>query len=187
MAAVAVVAVAGSNTIVIGGGCFWCLDALFSLVNGVHDVTCGYAGGKTDNPTYEAVCSGSTGHAEVVKITFDETVISLHEIFAIFWATHDPTTPNQQGADIGTQYRSIILYADEAQKNSAQDALAQAQQWWAQPIVTEIQPLRTFYEAEPYHQDYFLHNPNQAYCQIVINPKLAHFRSSFRKYLKTDQ
>lgn len=185
MAEEEVVVVAGStDSIVLGGGCFWCLEALYQLVNGVTHVTSGYAGGTVKNPSYEAVCTGTTGHAEVVKIDFDSSTISLAEILDIFWASHDPTTPNQQGADVGPQYRSIVLYANEEQKAVALNRLEHAQPLWGAQIVTEIVPLDTFYEAETYHQNYFASNPDKAYCQIVINPKLAHFRQDFKKYLK---
>jgi len=174
------------ETIVLGGGCFWCLEALFQLVRGVDSVTNGYAGGSGKNPSYEAVCSGTTGHAEVVQISFDSSVISLATILEIFWGSHDPTTPNQQGADIGTQYRSVVFYNNVAQNQTILESFVEAQKLWDSPIVTEIAQLDTFYPAESYHQDYFATNPEKAYCQIVINPKLAHFRQEFKKYLKND-
>lgn len=172
------------QTIVIGGGCFWCLDSLFRLVKGVTNVTSGYAGGTVQNPTYDAVSSGTTGHAEVVQITFDPTSITLKTILELFWSTHDPTTPNKQGADEGPQYRSIVLYADEEQKVIAESCKKDMQQYWAQPIVSEINRLEVFYPAEPYHQNYFANNPNQAYCQLVINPKLATFKAQYGDLLQ---
>lgn len=174
------------ETIVLGGGCFWCLEALFQLVDGVDTVTNGYAGGTVKNPSYEAVCTGITGHAEVVQISFNSNNISLATILEIFWGSHDPTTPNQQGADIGTQYRSVVFYNNAAQNQIILESFVEAQKLWDRPIVTEIAQLDTFYPAEPYHQNYFTTNPEKAYCQIVINPKLAHFRQEFKKYLKDD-
>ena len=172
------------NSIVLGGGCFWCLDAVFSNVKGVEEVVCGYSGGSAENPTYEAVCSGTTGHAEVIKISFDPKIITLETIFEIFWGIHDPTTLNRQGPDKGTQYRSIILFSDESQKLLATSSMLEAQRYWDNKIVTEITQLEAFYKAEEYHQDYFLHNPEMAYCQIIINPKLEHFKKEFKRYLK---
>ncbi len=173
-----------NQQIVLGGGCFWCLEALYSNVRGVSKVISGYAGGQVPNPTYEQVSSGSTSHAEVVQITFDSSVISLNEILAIFFGTHNPTTLNQQGADVGSQYRSIILYKDKNQQDTAKTAIIDAQKLWDSPIITEVKKLKTFYVAEKYHQNYFALNPEKAYCQLVINPKLVHFRQNFHKYLK---
>ena len=168
----------------LGGGCFWCLEAVFENVKGVEDVISGYAGGHIDHPTYEAVCSGATGHAEVVQITYDPTIISYKDILEIFWKIHDPTTLNRQGADVGTQYRSVIFYHDEKQKEIAQKSKAEAQKNFASPIVTQILPLQKFWKAEDYHQDYFKNNPNQGYCQIVVAPKVEKFQKTFKKWVK---
>ncbi len=156
----------------LGGGCFWCLEAVFERLPGVKAVTSGYAGGHTENPTYEQVCSHTTGHAEVVQIEFDPKEISYEELLDWFWEAHDPTTMNRQGADVGSQYRSIILYATEGQKIAAEKSKADAQQRFSQPIVTEIVPLTRFYAAEAYHQDFYRNNPKHGYCQVVIRPKL---------------
>ena len=175
---------AHTESIVLGGGCFWCLDASYRLIDGVERVESGYAGGHVKNPTYDQVCTGSTGHAEVVKVTYDPKVITLKDIFEIFWALHDPTTPNRQGNDSGPQYRSIILYANEAQKKVAEASKAAAAGVWNDPIITEIEPLETFYMAEQEHQDYFAHHPESAYCQVIINPKLAKLRKKFAARIK---
>lgn len=156
----------------LGGGCFWCTEALFETFDGVKAVTSGYAGGKKDHPTYEQVCEGDTGHAEVIQIEFDPAKISYEQLLEVFWEIHDPTTLNSQGADHGTQYRSIILYHDEAQKKAAEKSRASAAKRSKGPIVTEIVPLKIFYPAEDYHQDYFRKNPNKPYCAYVISPKL---------------
>jgi peptide-methionine (S)-S-oxide reductase len=156
----------------LGGGCFWCLEAGFERFEGIHDVVSGYAAGKTLNPTYKQVCEGTTGHAEVVQIEFDPAKISYDQILEIFWEIHDPTTLNQQGADIGTQYRSIILYHNEAQKEAAKKSMAAVKSRFRDPITTQLEPLTKFYPAEDYHQDYFRKNPNQPYCVVVISPKL---------------
>lgn len=163
-----------------GGGCFWCLEALFQMVPGVKAVTSGYAGGTKENPTYHEVCSGTTGHAEVVQIEFDPAKISYEELLAKFWEAHDPTTLNRQGADTGTQYRSIILYHNEAQKLAAEKSKAEAQKELSRPIVTQIVPLKKFYAAEAYHQDYFRNNPDQGYCQMVIRPKVEKFEKKLK-------
>lgn len=160
------------ETATLGGGCFWCLEAVFEQLPGVTDVTSGYAGGRTANPTYEAVCSGSTAHAEVVRITFDPAKISYDQLLDVFWKCHDPTTPNRQGNDAGTQYRSIIIYHDETQKTAAEKSCAAAAARFDDPIVTEIVPLREFYAAEVYHQDYYRANRTAPYCMAVIRPKL---------------
>jgi peptide-methionine (S)-S-oxide reductase len=165
-----------TETAVFGGGCFWCLDAQFKLVPGVIKVTSGYAGGHTENPTYEEVCSDRTGHAEVVQVEFDPAKVSYEELLHKFFYAHDPTTLNRQGADAGTQYRSIILYLNDEQKQIAEKAKAAAQKDWSDPIVTEIVPLKHFYAAEDYHQDYFAKNPTQGYCQLVVNPKVKKFQ-----------
>jgi peptide-methionine (S)-S-oxide reductase len=157
---------------IVGGGCFWCVEAVFERIPGVRSVVSGYAGGHTPDPTYKAVCEGSTGHAEVVQIEFDPSSISYAEILDLFWNAHDPTTPNRQGADVGTQYRSIILYQNAAQMEAAQRSKETAAAALGRPIVTEIVPLEKFHAAEDYHQDYFRKNPNAPYCVAVIKPKL---------------
>jgi len=156
----------------LGGGCFWCTEAVFETVPGVKKVEAGYAGGTVPNPTYEAVSSGKTGHAEVIQITFDPDSVTYAELLDLFWRAHDPTTLNRQGADTGTQYRSIILYTSEEQRAVAERSKAEAQKNFDKPIVTEIVPLKQFYKAEGYHQDYFDKNPNAPYCVFVIKPKL---------------
>lgn len=159
-----------------GGGCFWCMEAQFKLVPGVKSVTSGFAGGHTAYPTYEDVCTGETGHAEVIQVEFDPGAISYEKLLDKFWYAHDPTTLNRQGADVGTQYRSIILYRDATQKAIAEKTKAEAQKDLSQPIVTEIVPFTQFYKAEDYHQDYFKNHPESGYCQVVIRPKVAHFK-----------
>lgn len=161
------------QTIVLGGGCFWCLEALYRRLEGVRSVESGYAGGKTANPTYREVCGGRSGHAEVVRVTWDPATITLEEILEFFWKAHDPTTLNRQGADVGPQYRSIILYTDEEQRAAAAASRDRAAQAFADPIVTEFTPLETFYPAEDYHRDYYEHNTSQGYCRLVIAPKLT--------------
>jgi len=156
----------------VGGGCFWCLEATFELLPGVKSVVNGYAGGQKENPTYEEVCSKTTGHAEVVQIEYDPQVVSYEKLLEMFWEIHDPTTLNRQGNDSGPQYRSVIFYHNETQKQAAEKSKAAAQKQWGGRIVTEIVPLKKFYIAEKYHQDYFRNNPNQAYCQMVIRPKV---------------
>ena len=156
----------------LGGGCFWCLEAVYERVEGVVSVTSGYAGGTVVDPSYEDVCTGSTGHAEVVQIEYDPEKTSYEKLLDLFWKAHDPTTPNRQGADVGTQYRSIILFHDERQKSIAEESLKKAQASYENPIVTEIRQLERFFRAEEYHQDYFDKNPNAGYCRIVIRPKL---------------
>ena len=168
--------------VTLGGGCFWCLDAVFRQLKGVVKVESGYAGGQYPNPTYRDVCSGMTGHAEVVQITFDPAVISFRDLLGVFFTVHDPTTPNRQGADVGTQYRSIVLYESPEQRDTAEaviDELTRARVW-DDPIVTELAPLTAFHGAETYHQDYYASNGDQPYCQIVIAPKVAKVR---KKYL----
>lgn len=162
------------QSIVLGGGCFWCIEAVFKRIDGIKATRPGYAGGHMDNPEYKKVCQGSTGHAEVVQIDFDSEIISLDAVLDIFWKAHDPTTLNRQGHDVGTQYRSIILYADETQKNAAEASLKKLQtlQIYPNPPVTEIIPLKKFWPAEEYHKDYFEDNRNQGYCRLVIEPKL---------------
>ena len=160
-----------TETATLGGGCFWCTEAIFQMLPGVKSVASGYAGGTTENPTYKEVCTGKTGHAEVIQVTYDPQVVSYERILETFWAAHDPTTLDRQGADTGTQYRSIILYNSEAQKRAAELSKAEAQKHISRPIVTEIVPLKKFYKAEGYHQDYYRSNPNQPYCRFVIRPK----------------
>ncbi len=162
-----------TKSLVLGGGCFWCLEAVFERVEGVTDVTSGYAGGRTPDPDYDSVCSGMTGHAEVVRITFDSSRVSLEQLLDLFWACHDPTTPDRQGADVGSQYRSIIVVADEEQNQAALASRLRAQAKFSAPLVTEIVPRKPFYPAEPYHQDYYRRNKAAPYCQMVIGPKLA--------------
>lgn len=168
----------------LGGGCFWCLEAVYKDLKGVEKVVSGYAGGWVPNPGYQLVCTGTTGHAEVVQLTYDPQVISFEQILQIFFTIHDPTTLNRQGNDVGPQYRSIILYHDEDQRKTAQAAIQAAQDLWSHPIVTEVKPLETFYPAEDYHQDYFERNPNQGYCQVIIAPKVAKFRKQYYDRLK---
>ncbi len=155
-----------------GGGCFWCMEAVFQRLPGVKSVTSGYAGGHIENPTYQQVCSDATGHAEVIQIEFDPQKISYEKLLDVFWEEHDPTTLNRQGNDEGTQYRSVILYHDETQRKTAEKSKAEAQKNFSRPIVTEIVPLKKFYPAEGYHQDYYNNNSNAPYCRVVIQPKL---------------
>jgi len=170
----------------LGGGCFWCVEAVFQQLEGVVSVQSGYAGGTVDNPTYKQVCSGTTGHAEVCQIRYDPAKISFDELLEAFWKTHDPTTLNQQGADVGTQYRSVIFYHDDQQRAQAEKRKQEldASGAWADPIVTEISPLLKFYPAEDYHQNYFRTNPQEGYCQFVIRPKLEKFEKVFADKLK---
>jgi peptide-methionine (S)-S-oxide reductase len=163
---------AKTETATIGGGCFWCAEAVFQRIPGVKSVTSGFAGGTTHNPSYEEVCTGTTGHAEVIQLKFDPAVISYEKILEIFWEAHDPTTLNRQGADSGTQYRSIILYTDEAQKKTAEESKAKAATHFKAPIVTQIVPLKAFYSAEDYHQNYYNLHKDGNYCAFVITPKL---------------
>lgn len=167
------------ESIVLGGGCFWCLEALYQTVPGVEAVTPGYAGGHTDDPSYEAVCAGQTGHAEVVKVDYDPDRVGLEGVLARFWQFHDPTTPNRQGNDVGTQYRSIILVSGSDQRTAAENSLRQAQPDFDRPIVTEIVSLEKFHPAETYHRDYFRNNPGAPYCLFVIRPKLEKARKAF--------
>ncbi|HEY2981016.1 MAG TPA: peptide-methionine (S)-S-oxide reductase MsrA [Anaerolineales bacterium] len=170
----------------LAGGCFWCLEAVFDELNGVQSVESGYAGGKTPNPSYQAVCTGMTGHAEVVQVTFDPAVLSYADLLRVFFAIHDPTTLNRQGADAGTQYRSAIFYHDEAQKETAAQVMKEIGEAkiWRNPIVTEVSPLDKFYVAEKYHQEYWVNNPNQPYCRAVVEPKVLKFRKQFVDRLK---
>ena len=171
----------------LGGGCFWCVEAVFDELRGVSSVESGYAGGRTANPTYEQVCSGATGHAEVVRVTFDPREVSFKEILEVFFTAHDPTTLNRQGADVGTQYRSVIYYHDERQREVAEQTIRELDEAkiWDAPIVTEVAPLSNYYEAEEYHQEYFARNPGQGYCRAVVAPKVAKFRARFRDRLKS--
>jgi len=175
------------QTTTLGGGCFWCLEAVYEQVQGVQEVVSGYAGGNRPDPTYEQVCTGATGHAEVVQVTYDPEDVSYRELLEIFFDIHDPTTLNRQGADVGTQYRSAIFYHNEAQKESAEEMIQEleASDRWKNPIVTQVQPLDTFYRAEEYHQEYFRKNPNQGYCRMVVAPKVSKFRKHFVAKLKT--
>lgn len=163
------------KTIVLGGGCFWCLDAIYKKVDGVKKIESGYAGGHTDSPTYDEVSGGQTGHAEVVRLTFDENIIDLKNILRIFFEVHDPTTMNAQGADIGTQYRSVVYYSNPEDENIITSVIEETQNNFRNKIVTEVAPLPAFYLAEEYHQDYYAKNPNQPYCVAVISPKLEKF------------
>ena len=169
-----------------GGGCFWCIEAVFNELEGVTKVESGYSGGDISNPTYREVCSGLTGHAEVVRVHFNPEVISYRELLAVFFSVHDPTTLNRQGADVGTQYRSVIFYHNEVQHQEAEAFIddLEREKVFSRPIVTEITSEKPFYVAEDYHQDYFEKNPSQPYCQVVINPKMKKFRQKFEDKLK---
>lgn len=174
------------ETATLAGGCFWCLEAVFDDVKGVQSVESGYAGGGKSNPSYREVCTGTTGHAEVAQVTFDPQVVSFKDILNVFFAIHDPTTMNRQGADVGTQYRSAIFYHDDIQKKVATELIAElnSQKIWDKPIVTEVTLFDKFYMAEDYHQEYFANNPNQPYCQAVVAPKVAKFRKYHLEMLK---
>ncbi|MBN1179845.1 MAG: peptide-methionine (S)-S-oxide reductase MsrA [Anaerolineae bacterium] len=174
------------ETTTLGGGCFWCLEAVFSELKGVQKAESGYAGGSVPHPSYQAVCTGTTGHAEVVQVTFDPQVITYREILEVFFDIHDPTTLNRQGADVGTQYRSVVFYHDEGQKAAVEAMIADlgASGRWRDPIVTQVLPFDVFYKAEDYHQEYFKHNGRQPYCQMVVAPKLTKFRQHFVTKLK---
>ncbi|PIR89504.1 MAG: peptide-methionine (S)-S-oxide reductase [Candidatus Harrisonbacteria bacterium CG10_big_fil_rev_8_21_14_0_10_40_38] len=171
---------------IFGGGCFWCTEAVFGELKGVHSVTSGYAGGHTENPTYEEVSSGKTGHAEVIRIEYDPAVISYRDLLTVFFATHDPTTLNQQGADVGTQYRSAIFYTTESQKEEAEKFIEEldASKEEEGDVVTEVRPLDHFYKAEGYHQEYYKNNSSKPYCQVVISPKLKKLKDRFTELLK---
>jgi peptide-methionine (S)-S-oxide reductase len=172
--------------ITLGAGCFWCVETIFERLRGVSQVVSGYSGGRISNPTYREVTSGRTGHAEVVQVTYNPQVIPLEKLLEIFFMTHDPTTLNRQGADVGTQYRSAIFYHTEEQKKTAEMVKSRLdkEKIWPDPIVTEITPFTAFYKAEDYHQEYFTNNPEQAYCRMVINPKVEKFKKTFREYLR---
>ncbi|MEP0807297.1 MAG: peptide-methionine (S)-S-oxide reductase MsrA [Chloroflexota bacterium] len=174
------------QTATLAGGCFWCLEAVFDEIKGVYSVESGYAGGHVPNPTYRQVCNGDTGHAEVVQIRFDPDIVSYRDLLNVFFAIHDPTTLNRQGADVGTQYRSAIFYHDEEQKRTAEELIRElnAQKIWDNPIVTEVTRLDKFYMAEDYHQEFFARNPYQPYCMAVVAPKVAKFRKHFLEMLK---
>jgi len=174
------------DTATFGAGCFWCIEAVFQEVKGVVSVTSGYTGGTTKNPTYEEICTGRTGHAEVARIVYDTSLVSFDALLEIFWQTHDPTTINQQGNDVGTQYRSAVFYHNEEQRSKAEHYKKQldASGAWDKPIVTEITALSEFYPAENYHQNYYRNNPNQGYCRYVIQPKMEKFRKVFKDKLK---
>jgi peptide-methionine (S)-S-oxide reductase len=178
---------AGLQKATFGGGCFWCTEAVFRELRGVVSVTPGYSGGTVENPTYQQVCGGWTGHAEVIQVAYDPAVLSYPELLAVFWGTHDPTTKNRQGADVGTQYRSVIFTHDARQKALAQEYREKLDQSgeFANPIVTEIVPFKAFYPAEDYHQNYYANNPTQGYCAGVIAPKVAKFRKLFKAWVKT--
>jgi peptide-methionine (S)-S-oxide reductase len=178
---------AGKETATLAGGCFWCLEAVYDQMEGVESVESGYMGGQTPNPTYEAVCTGRTGHAEAVRITFDPNVVSFRELLEVFFAIHDPTQLNRQGNDVGTQYRSAVFYHSPEQKAVAEDVIATftKDRVFTRPIVTEVAPATTFYVAEDYHQEYFARNPGQGYCMAVVNPKVAKFRRLFAAKMKT--
>jgi peptide-methionine (S)-S-oxide reductase len=175
-----------TQTALLGGGCFWCLEAIFNDLQGVQQVVSGYAGGHIPNPSYKMVCTGATGHAEVVQIRFDPNVISYRDLLRVFFSTHDPTTLNRQGADIGTQYRSAIFWADAEQQRIAKEVIAEIEATgiWPNPIVTELAPAGAFYPAEDYHQEYYRNNSSQPYCQFVIAPKLAKFRKEHLNRLR---
>lgn len=176
------------QTATFGGGCFWCTEAVFVRLRGVRSVVSGYSGGHVKDPTYKQVCSGRTGHAEVVQVSFDPGQIAYADLLEVFWATHDPTTLNRQGADVGTQYRSVVFYHDEAQRKTAEEMKRKldASGELPGPVVTEIAPFRAFYAAEDYHQDYFAQNPRKPYCTTVISPKVKKFEKSFRAKLKEE-
>lgn len=171
---------------VFGGGCFWCTEAVYSELKGVISVMPGYAGGTTPNPTYEQVCSGNTGHAEVIRIEYEPDKISYNDLLTVFFATHDPTTLNRQGGDVGTQYRSVILYTDETQKSEAEAFIKKLSED-GEKVVTELKPLESFYEAEDYHRQYYLKNSSAPYCQLVINPKLEKLKEKFYALLKSSE
>jgi len=174
------------ETITVGGGCYWCVEAVYENLNGVKSVVSGFSGGKVANPTYEEVCTGTTGHAEVVQITYDKNVTDLNEIFQVFFTVHDPTTLNRQGADVGTQYRSVIFYKSEEQKKAAQSIITELNKAkvYNSPIVTKVEPFSKFYKAEDYHQNYYANNKNQPYCKMVIQPKMEKFEKIFKNKLK---
>jgi peptide-methionine (S)-S-oxide reductase len=174
------------ETATLGGGCFWCVEAVFDDLKGVHSVESGYMGGHTANPTYDDICGGDTGHAEVIRVSFDPQAVSYADILRVFFAAHDPTTLNRQGNDVGTQYRSVIFYHSDAQAATAREVMAEIDRAgiWGAQAVTEISPATTFHQAEPYHQEYFARNPDQPYCRFVVAPKVKKFRKAFADRLK---
>jgi len=174
------------ETITVGGGCYWCVEAVYENLDGVKAVVSGFSGGNVANPTYEEVCTGETGHAEVVQITYDKTVTDINEIFKVFFTVHDPTTLNRQGADVGTQYRSVIFYKNDEQRKAAQSIIAELNKAkvYNSPIVTKVEPFKKFYKAEDYHQNYYANNKNQPYCKMVIQPKIEKFEKVFKDKLK---
>lgn len=180
---------ANLETITLGGGCYWCVEAVYENLDGVKSVVSGFSGGKTVNPTYEEVCTGKTGHAEVVQITYDKNITDINEIFKVFFTVHDPTTLNRQGADVGTQYRSVIFYKNDEQKKAAQSIIAELNKAkvYNNSIVTKLEPFKVFYKAEDYHQNYYANNKNQPYCKMVIQPKLEKFEKVFKDKLKKKQ
>jgi len=177
---------ANLETAILGGGCFWCLEAVFDRLSGVTSVESGYAGGKIENPTYRQVCTGTTDHVEVVRVTFDPAQLSYRELLEVFFTVHDPTTLNRQGNDVGTQYRSVIYYTSEEQRREADQMTAQlnAERAWPNPIVTTVEPAPKFYVAEDYHQEYFVNNASQPYCQLVVDPKVKKFQQKFAEKMK---
>jgi len=174
------------ETITLGGGCYWCVEAVYENLDGVKSVVSGFSGGKVANPTYEEVCTGETGHAEVVQITYDKNVTDINEIFKVFFTVHDPTTLNRQGADVGTQYRSVIFYKNVEQKKAAESIISELNKAkvYKSPIVTKVEPFKAFYKAEDYHQNYYANNKNQPYCKMVIQPKMEKFEKVFKDKLK---
>ncbi len=177
------------ETITLGGGCYWCVEAVYENLDGVKSVVSGFSGGNVANPTYEEVCTGETGHAEVVQITYDKNVTDINEIFKVFFTVHDPTTLNRQGADVGTQYRSVIFYKNAEQKKAAESIIAELNKAkvYNNPVVTKIEPFKAFYKAEDYHQNYYANNKNQPYCRMVIQPKIEKFEKIFKDKLKKKQ
>jgi peptide-methionine (S)-S-oxide reductase len=175
-----------TETATLGGGCFWCLEAVYQELKGVQKVESGYAGGRMPDPSYEQVCDGTTGHAEVVRITFDPGIVSYREILEIFFTIHDPTTLNQQGNDVGTQYRSVIYFHSPEQQEMAKHVIAEMANVWDAPIVTEVSPAPVYYKAEDYHQNYFRRNPLQGYCAFVVAPKVAKFRKTFADKMRLE-
>lgn len=173
--------------VTLAGGCFWCLDAVYRRVKGIDNVVSGYTGGDLPTPSYDQVSLGTTGHAEAVQITFDDSVIPIDTILDIFFLIHDPTTLNRQGNDIGTQYRSAMFYEDDAQKALFQEAVERAKKYWGNPIVTQLEPLGLFYPAEEYHQDYFNKNPGNGYCSVVITPKIIKARKAYKQWFKEEE
>lgn len=173
------------ETATLGGGCFWCTEAVYQQLKGIEAVESGYTGGQVANPSYEQICEGTTGHAEVVRLSFDPSVISYREILEIFFTIHDPTTLNRQGNDVGTQYRSVIYYHSPEQQDTAKHVIAEMANVWDAPIVTELSPVETYYKAEDYHQNYFQQNPMQGYCAFIVAPKVAKIRKMFTEKLRS--